>query len=61
MQALPMAEEAVVDLVGLLPPDPDASASALSMGLPRAYAALARIPPYLDGPQRPPRLAQHLA
>jgi len=56
-----MAEEAVVDLVGLLPPAPDASASALSMGLPRAYAALARIPPYLDGPQRPPRLAQHLA
>jgi hypothetical protein len=60
-QAAPTAEEAVVDLVGLLPPGAGASMSALSMTWPGPYATLVRIAPYLDGPQRPPRATHLLA
>lgn len=60
-QAAPTAEEAVVDLVGLLPPGASASMSALSMTWPGPYATLVRIAPYLDGPQRPPRATHLLA
>ena len=48
-------DEAVIDLVGLVPIDGDASSPALLMTWPGPYAALAWIAPYLDGPQRPPR------
>lgn len=60
-QMAPTVEEAVVDLVGLLPPGAGASMSALSMTWPGPYATLVRIAPFLDGPQRPPRATHVLA
>jgi hypothetical protein len=54
-------EEAVIDLVGLVPIDGDASSPALLMTWPGPYATLAWIAPYLDGPQRPPRAKPHYA
>ena len=56
-QSTQAAEEGVVDLVGLLPTDTDAPSTSLLMSCPGPYATLARIAPYLDGPQRPPRAA----
>jgi len=55
------AEEVVIDLVGLLPPDTDAPASSLVMAGPMPYTARAWIAPYLDGLQRPPRATLLLA
>ncbi|OYU00573.1 MAG: hypothetical protein CFE40_04635 [Burkholderiales bacterium PBB1] len=60
-QVVPAAEEAVVDLVGLLPPGANSSVSALSMTWPGPYATRVRTSPYLDGPQRPPRGTHLLA
>ena len=59
-QTTQAVEEGVVDLVGLLPTDADAPSTLLLMSWPGRYATRARIAPYLDGPQRPPR-ATHLA
>ena len=55
VQATQAVEEAVIDLVGLVPADGDASEPALLKTWPGPYATLAWIAPYLDGPQRPPR------
>lgn len=60
-QSLPAAEEAVVDLVGLLPSSAYASVSALPAAWPGAYVAPSRLAPYLDGLQRPPRVTPLLA
>jgi len=54
-------EEAVIDLVGLVPPDGEASSPALLMTWPGPYATLAWIAPYLDGLQRPPRATRFYA
>jgi len=54
-------EEAVIDLVGLVPADDDASSPALLTTWPGPYGTLAWIAPYLDGPQRPPRATPHCA
>ena len=51
-------EEAVIDLVGLVPADGDASSPALLTTWPGPYGTLAWIAPYLDGPQRPPRFTR---
>jgi len=55
------AEEAVLDLVGLLPAGTVAPSSSLLMSRPAPYANQAWIAPYLDGPQRPPRATHLLA
>ena len=61
VQTTQVAEEAVIDLVGLLPTDTDAPSTSLLMSWLGPYATLARISLYLDGPQRPPRATHLLA
>jgi hypothetical protein len=46
--------EWLADLPGILPASAVAPAPALSMARPCPYAAAFWLPPYLDGPQRPP-------
>lgn len=60
-QLMLAVEEAVIDLVGLVPIDGEASSPALRMTWAGLYATLAWIAPYLDGPQRPPRATPYCA
>jgi hypothetical protein len=60
-QTTQAAEEAVLDLVGLLPAGSDTPSSSLLMSRPAPYANQAWIAPYLDGPKRPPRATYLLA
>ncbi len=60
-QTTQAAEEAVLDLVGLVPTDADTSPPLQLMAWPGPYATLAWLAPYLDGPQRPPRATRPYA
>ena len=61
-QALPAADEVfAADLLALLPPCGCAAVSALRTVWPGLYATPSRLAPYLDGPQRPPRVTHFLA
>jgi len=44
----------VADQPGLFLVGPSAHAPALTMTRPKPYASASLMPPYLDGPQRPP-------
>ena len=60
-QTTQAAEEAVLDLVGLVPTDADTSSPLQPMAWPGPYATLDWLAPYLDGPQRPPRATRRYA
>ena len=51
---VPGHAETLADLQAVLTDRTTAPTTRLTMVLPRPYAALARLGPYLDGPQRPP-------